>query len=267
MEYIELKTYPRQIAAFEIPKPDENIVGLYVILKPEARLEDILTQLRDQKIAIRHADVNEQREKGGLVINAFLDVSNSPQGIHGLQAFLEKLDCVEKLVISEGKPVLHQTSQFPIVNRNERVVIQSVKRMQYIKDQLERILTPSGLAVIFYNIGLENGKGMYQLFVQQFGSGTITPEKKLELFRNHNISGGVGVYDFSDFDLKNRSGIVRLYDDYECDGMTKSSSICHQSRGTLAGFLASEWPDRKVRVVELKCRATGDPHCEFAVGE
>ncbi len=273
MEQIELKTYPRyayprQIMAFEIPTKDEKIVSLHAVLRHEpSSLELIARALRENDVQIKHVSVYERKDTGGLIINAFLDVSKSPGGMSSLQTHLEKLDCLEKLVILENRPVLHQTSLFPIFNRSERVVLHSVKRMQYIRDQLERILTPSGLAVIFYNIGVENGKGTHELFVQQFNANTATPEKRMDIFRDHNISGGVGIYDFTELDLKSHSGIIRLYEDFECDNIKKDRPHCHQARGTLVGFLGAEWPGSRVKVVELKCRAIGDPHCEFAVGE
>ena len=267
MEQILVKTYPREIAAFEVPKQDERIIGVHAIFGHEANLEQVVKQLSDNSVWIKHADINEHAETKNLIINAFLDISKSRDGGQGFRDSLKNLDHVEKLVISDKKQVLHQTSLFPIVNRQDRIIFQSTRRLQYVRDQLERILTPSGLSVIYYNMGFEGGRGMHQLFSEEFNSGMMDTGKRLELLRDHSISGGMGIYDFTDLNLKTHSGIVKLYEDYECENVAKNNPVCHSARGTLGGFLSLEWPDKKLKVLELKCRAIGDPHCEFAVGE
>ena len=269
LECVELETNPRELAAFVVAKKDEKIVGVSSKLKHEpSALEAIVRGLHSANIAIKHVVMSEREDGNGWLFNAVLDMSKSAEGTAGLEAFLKRLDCVEQLSISDQGNVLHQTSLFPIMNRKDRVIFQSVTRLQYIRDQLEKILTPSGLSVIFYNMGVVGGRGTHTMFTHQFQADLLTVKQRMSLFRDHFISGGMGVFDFTDLDLESRSGLVKIFDDYECEGIRKKSPVCHTARGILAGFLSSEWSTR-VRVVELMCRAMGDPHCEFgvAVGE
>lgn len=270
LEYVRQKTHPRELAAFVVANKDEKILGINTKLKHDSLgLEAIARWLSGENIHIKHMVMSEQETDNTWLVNAVLDTSTSNVERAGLEAFLKRLDCVEQLNITDYGRVLHQTSLFPIMNRSERVIFQSVSRLQYIRNQLERILTPSGVAVIYYNMGMEGGKGTHKMFLQQFQADLLTPKQRMDLFRDHMISGGLGIFDFTDLDLEGHSGLVKVFDDYECEGIdektTKQHPICHNARGMLAGFLSSEWSTERVKVVELKCRGMGDPHCELGV--
>ena len=262
-----MKTYPREIGVLQVPKKGEKLAGVYMLLKRErAGLETVLKGLFGANVGVRSVEMYERDDADGWVISAFLDMSKSPYGASGLENFLKRLDCVDELAISEHTPILHQTSLFPIMNRNERVILQSVKRIQHVRDQLERILTSSGVSVIFYNMGLENGRGLHKMLVQEFRANLLTIQQRANLLKDHLVASGMGILDLTDLDLEERSGIVKLYEGYECDGVRKDRPTCHASRGILAGYFGNEWAMDNVKAVELRCRAIGDPHCEFAVG-
>ena len=108
------------------------------------------------------------KDLDGWIVNAFLDLSKSPYEESELEAFLKRLACVEQLKISKNQRIVHQTNLFPIMNGKERVVLHSVERMHFIRNQLERIITPAGVSVIFFNIGLENGRGYIRCSPKDF---------------------------------------------------------------------------------------------------
>ena len=47
----------------------------------------------------------------------------------------------------------------------------------------------------------------------------MSTEQILELFRSHLIAIGMGILDFTDLDIKNHHGLVKFYEDCECDGI------------------------------------------------
>ena len=259
----EIKIRERQIGAFEMVKANEKIVSINMVLKRDLpTLEAIREAFDINNILVKRLDMNYAEDLDAWVVNAFLDLSKSHYEESELEVFLRRLACVEQLKVSKGQRIVHQTL-FPIMNGKERLVLYNVERMHFIRSELERILTPAGVAVIFYNMGLENGRAIHKMFTERLESGLMTTEQRLELFRRHHIAIGVGIFDFTGLD--GSSGLVRMYDDYECDGVKKDRPECHQARGLLSGFLGSEWKTDKVKVVELRCRAIGDLHCEFAI--
>ncbi len=57
--------------------------------------------------------------------------------------------------------------------------------------------------------------------------------------------------------------VVRIYDSLESTyGSPSGKPICHMTRGLLM-FLGETFTGGAVEVVETKCRAAGDPYCEF----
>lgn len=205
MQTVQLGTYPRQIAAFEISKMGEKIVGVYMLLKKDfAGLQALIRAVEDNAIILKHFNIDSREGDNGWVVSGFLDVCKFPYGISGLEAFLKRLSCVEKLVVSEHPLFLYQTSLFPAMNGNERVIIQSVERMHWIRAQLEKILTPAGASVIFYNMGVENGRGLHKMFTVRLQADHMQFSEKLELLRNHMISTGMGILDFRELDLITR---------------------------------------------------------------
>jgi predicted hydrocarbon binding protein len=215
---------------------------------------------------VKHVNVQQRGKVAGWVVTAFLDMSKSINGPDELEAFLSRLGCVEDLVISHHKPVLYQTYLFPLMNGDERVLILSVNRMLGVRKQLEKILTTAGVSVIFYNLGLENGRILHQHFFEGPRAEQIEDSQKADLLRDHCTATGFGVFDFKELDLKGRQGIVKLYGSFESEGITKDRSACFMLRGILTGFLQGLWGTDKVKVAELKCMAIGSQNCEFAVG-
>ena len=262
------KRYPRQLAAFERSKKDEGTVSVYVSVKNEpAGLAAVIKALTSEgNSIIKQISVQERGKVAGWAITGFLDMSKTINGTAELERFLRRLGCVEELIISQHKPLLHQVYLFPLMNGDERVVLFSVKRLLTVRAQLEKILTAAGVSVIYYNLGLENGKVFHQHFVEGMGAEQVQDAQKLDLFRDHFIASGFGIFDFQDLDLNQRHGLVKLYDSFECEGIKKDRPACYNMRGILTGFLQALWRIDKLKVVELKCMAIGDLNCEFAIG-
>lgn len=255
----------RQIATYEIAKENEEIIAVNAVLKKDpAGREAILKAFDNNNILIKHLDMHYAEDLDGWVVNAFLDVSKTPHGASELEAFLSRLACIEQLNISRHGGIAH-AALFPLMNGNERVVIRSVERLQLVRNQMERILTPAGVSVIFYNMGLENGRGLHKLLGERLRS-EVKSSEIFELLRNHLIATGWGILDFKDLDTNARNGLIKFYECEECDGLKKDRPECHLARGLFAGFFELEWQVEKVKVVELRCRVLGDAYCEFALG-
>jgi len=268
LEYVELKTYPRQIAAYEVSGDKKKIISVYALIKRDpAGLEAITKALTCSDVNALSFNLQDRGNSEGWVISAFLDMAQSIQGVAALETFLKRLTCVEKLVISEPRPVVYQTLLFPIVSGGERVILQATQRFQYIRSQMERILTPAGASVISYNNGLENGRALHKIFMdREVQTGPMHLRDRLELLREHLIATGYGIMDFKNLDLSTRGGLIQLYEGFETEGVKKDRPVCNQMRGLIVGFLQEEWKNEQVTVVEIKCKALGERNCEFAVG-
>ncbi|MEM3463026.1 MAG: V4R domain-containing protein, partial [Candidatus Bathyarchaeia archaeon] len=145
-----------------------------------------------------------------------------------------------------------------------RVLLFSVERMHIIMDRMERILTPAGVAVIFFNMGLENGRTLKHFINTIMPSKDLSLEERLWVLKHHLKSAGMGILEFVDVDLEEGCASARVYGSFEADGRRKGRPICHITRGILTGFFEEEI-GKKVRVSELKCAAMGYDFCEFEI--
>lgn len=75
----------------------------------------------------------------------------------------------------------------------------------------------------------------------------------------------IGVLRVESFDADTGKGILSIYDDLDCSGITKlNETLCQYDEGFIAGILY-EYTKKKYSVVEIECWGTGGNLCRFEV--
>jgi len=121
-------------------------------------------------------------------------------------------------------------------------------------------LGPAG-AAISYHEGFEMGSKMIEFYVRVI---KLSPREAflvlLEIYR----ALGLGIPELVRIDLEKPFIRVRIRENFEAEGLSADTPVCHFTRGLLAGAL--HYVKRvEVKVEEVKCRATGEEYCEFVI--
>lgn len=126
--------------------------------------------------------------------------------------------------------------------------------------ELEKVFSPSASSVIKRVMGRPCGKRSCRRISEVVAS----KEKALNLLSKWKSKENWGELTFQDVNFENGTGIVIIRNSFEAKAlaMPRDSPYCHFFGGFLEGFL-SELFQRPITVVEEKCAAMGDEHCEF----
>ncbi|MEM2339963.1 MAG: V4R domain-containing protein [Candidatus Bathyarchaeia archaeon] len=263
----EVRTfYPRELETLIFPEEGERVVEALLILKERADcLKKIFTLLHEIGAEVKHMEMyRSEWDAGKKVLAMFLAFPKDSFEANSLKDRLRELDVAEELEIVEPKPLPYETMLFPIRNLQNRVLLFRAAHVHFVMDRMEKILTPAGAAVIFFNMGLENGRALRRFVDTMAWSRDLSFEEKLWALKHHLKSAGMGVVEFLNVDLEEGYASVRVYGSFEADGRKKGRPICHVTRGLLAGFF-EEALGKKVKAAELKCAAMGNDFCEFEI--
>jgi predicted hydrocarbon binding protein len=258
--------YPRELETLVFPEEDKRVIEVLMVLRegPDC-LKRLFDFLCDIGAEIRRMEMyRSEWDSGKKILVMFLAFSKGSSEVDSLREGLGALNVAEELEIVEPKPLPYETMLFPIRNFQNRVLLFRAAHVHFIMDRMEKILTPAGAAVIFFNMGLENGRAMKRFVDAMAWSRDLSFEEKLWAFKHHLKSAGMGIVEFVNVDLERGYASVRVYGSFEADGRRKGRPICHVTRGLFAGFF-EEALGRKVKVSELKCAAMGNDFCEFEI--
>ena len=127
---------------------------------------------------------------------------------------------------------------------------------------MKKILTPSGLEAVLYDVGKRSGANYAKYLSEKYGV------KDLELISTviqATRATGWGIVEVKSIDFKRLSGTVIIRDCFEALAREKKPyKVCHWIRGFVAGFQSVVF-GQPVEAVETKCLAVGDEHCEFEI--
>jgi len=255
--------YPKRVFTFVESRPGEDIYEIRVMLR------DVPGALAKTANVIAEAGINIKtsivfaslpNEKQGFW-TAFIDVSNSKIGIDELTEKLNALDVVLNAQIVKPKPAAYDIMHFPIQHGEERAVVMPISLLKNLFEEIEKILTPSGFAAVFYNAGKRSGENFAKYYREKFNP--KTKEELAELLFLCTGAIGWGRVETYSLDLNRISGKVRLVGNIEGAMRNKGAEpVCHWTRGFLTGYLSIA-TGREIEVKEIKCIGKGDEYCEF----
>ena len=127
-----------------------------------------------------------------------------------------------------------------------------------MKKALQEVFA-SGAFVIIATMAKPCGRWLCKNFIGKSAS----LEEVLEKFSGLMSDMNWGEFSFSQLDFKNGAGMVAVRNCFESRKMKGAAKpCCHFLANFIAGFL-SELFAKNIIVVERKCIAKGDEHCEF----
>ena len=119
-------------------------------------------------------------------------------------------------------------------------------------------------AVFLYHLAYSGGASLASYLSEKLGlKGRELIVEALKMYQ----AGGWGLVELVECDPDSLDVALRIHGCIECEGMRGSRKpLSHFVRGHLSGFL-SGLLNAKVRAVERRCIAAGDPYCEFYLEE
>jgi predicted hydrocarbon binding protein len=255
---------PKRVFAFVDTKPDENVYEICIVLK------DVLGAVfktakvfSDAHVNIRTAILFEDAERGNTGYwTSFIDLSKSRKSIGKLEENLRTLDFVQDVKIVKPQPLNFDTLHFPIKYGDSTALIMPVELFGSLYEEIEKILTPSGFAAVFYNGGKKSGAFISRLIGRRYG---LKGEDFIKALVQSTQALGWGLVVDLKLDLHRPFCRVRVKGCFEAilRGPRKEAA-CHWTRGFAAGFL-STIVGKTLEAIEVNCAAKGDEFCEFEV--
>lgn len=256
------KTVPKRAFTFINVEKGEEIYEVCIKLKDVCgAVYKTAKVLSDANINIRTSSLflTEDNADAGYW-TSFVDASKAKNSIAEVEAKLRKLDVVEDVVIAKPQPLAYDIIHFPITHGSSPAIIMPIELFGSLFEEIERILTPSGFAAVFYNAGKKSGTFIAELLTNR---NRLNKEQlKLAVIQ---ATRAIGWGRIVDFNIKGETARVKIEKCFEAllRGR-KKEKVCHWTRGFIAGFLSAT-EGKPMETVELKCLANGDETCEFEV--
>ena len=199
--------YPKRTFSMEEVRPGERLYEVCIILRDvQGAIAKAAQVLADANINIRTGTVFHTLDKSKLGIWAsFIDISKATLNIQDLEEKLRGLDEVAGVRFEEPKPAPFEVMHFPVLHGNLRAIIVDSDTFAALWDGFERILTPSGLEAVLYNIAKRIGthtamdlKDKYGLENKDLMSAIVQATKAL----------GWGLVEFQDIDFRSLTGTI-----------------------------------------------------------
>jgi len=263
---VSIEVYPKRTFTFVESKLGEDIYEMRVTLK------DVPGALAKASSVVAEAGVNIKtsivfhllpEEKRGFW-SAFIDVSKSKMQTDELTKRLNELDVVLDVEIVKPEPAAYDIMHFPVLHGEERAVVMPISLLRNLFEEIEKILTSSGFAAVFYNAGRRSGENFAEYYRKKFNP--KTKEELIKLLFLCVKAIGWGMVKTCSLDLNRMRGTIRLLNNIE-GAMRENKGrepICHWTRGFLAGYLSAA-TGREVGVREVRCMGKGDEFCEFEI--
>jgi predicted hydrocarbon binding protein len=255
---------PKRVFTLLNKKPSEEIYEICITLKDvHGAVSETAKVLSDAYVNLRTSILFDAVEKSGVGYwTSFLDLSKAVKDVRQIEEALRKLDVVQDVKIVKPEPLAYDAIHFPITHGDSAAMVMPVELFGSLLDEIQKILTPSGFAAVFYNAGKKSGSFIAKLLSTRYG---LSRESlTLALIQATKAIGWGQIEDFN-MDGKALVGKVKVRMCFEALMRgRREEKVCHWSRGFVAGFL-SEVVGKSVDAVETKCIATGDEICEFEV--
>ncbi|MFQ6080815.1 MAG: V4R domain-containing protein [Candidatus Bathyarchaeia archaeon] len=217
-------------------------------------LHSIIAKLAEAQINILaglHTGIGEKVEWF-----SFIEVPESAS-IEQILGKISDMDVVLNVRYTEMKRTDYfDRFQFPLYVRDDRIMILTATTFHALKKAITDVLQSGGEAIIYLQ-GLLAGSQIYDQYPKELTS----IEDKLLYTENLFRAFGWGLAKFYALDPKAKTGTIRIENSLEA---TESMEIkCHFMRGYLTGLLRKIFQDDSIKIKEVMCRATGEPHCEY----
>jgi len=266
---IEKEFIPYEVGRF-VHLPGHNPVGFLIKLAPEALeahgiLEGITHVFASRNISILHFKMSRPVPGKPLFMLLFADVWNSTL-VSVLGEEIKRVRYVDEVDVI--KPLFEGFTTdkffFPLIMAGDRAIILRKPLYEGLIKRLRSELG-SGYEAILYYMGVEMGREAFKDHIKVAGRDLnrliIVVEEFFRLV-------GFGVIKITDIELGKKC-TIRVFDNFECELFTDlKESSSHLIRGILAGWFAeaSGISDiSRIRAVEVKCIAKGDPYCEIVI--
>lgn len=175
----------------------------------------------------------------------FLDLTESDLSPASLLSELRMIPHVKRIELID----------LPFTHGEARLVVFTLEDMHRFFERLREI-GPGGLAIL-YHMGFGAGEALAERLAKCFTDN----KKALEYVLLYYESLGQGRFKLKSY-VEGVRCRIEARELAECIGVTSNEPNSQLFRGLFAGLLSRLWKS-DVEVVEVKCIAMGDPHCEF----
>jgi len=236
-------------------RPGYKYYEIALSMKNEAGvLNSIIAKLVETQVNILTGLHTVIGEKGEWF--TFIEVPESAS-IEQILGKISNMDVVLNVRYTEMKKADYfDKFLFPLYVYDTRTIILTATTFHAIKKATIDLLKSGGEAIIYLQ-GLLAGSQVYD----QFPRALTSIEDKLLYTENLFRAFGWGLAKFCALDPKAKIGTIRIENSLEAIEPTEIK--CHFTRGYLTGLLRKIFQDDSIKIKEVMCRTTGQPHCEY----
>ena len=245
-------------------KPGEKIWEVCIIIRDtKGALAKVANVLAEANVNIKTGALFYLPGRSGIGSwTSFIDVSKATQSVPEMEKRLRSLEVVRDVRFEEPKPAPFESLHFPLLHGGTRAVIIPIGMFWAMWSNLEKILAPSGLAVVLYGAGKKVGEYVATRLSELYHvEGT-------DIALAVNQAGkatGWGIIEVSNLNSQHLTGTVVVRDCFEAVAWRKKNEkACNWTRGYIAGVMTKVF-GKPVEAVEVKCSAAGDEFCQFEI--
>jgi predicted hydrocarbon binding protein len=212
------------------------------------------------RVDIRQSASYSLPDGSSAIYNAFVVINDTKVTLDLLVKRLEESPFVLEVQAFEGRDgVIVDGISFPINWQGRRVVILSQPATTRMFDTIRSVLG-SGGEVVLYQQGSYYGKELAKFFMDRLGEDYMRKNYDYGLGLLAATGWGIPEWDVSKKDFPNMR--VKLSSCFECEGVSSRRELCSFMRGFLSGVFGTI-AGHLVHCEESRCKAKGDPFCEF----
>jgi len=263
---MSIELYPKRAFTFVELDSNEDVYEVRIKIKDiPGAIVKVASIIAEAQVNIKMSTFfNSPVNKKEGFWTAFIDISKSKTEIEELVKRLRKLDVVLDVSVEKPEPALYDVMHFPMLHGDQRAILFPLSFLRNLFDEIEKILTPSGSAAVFYNAGKRSGENYVKYYKEKFG--LKSREELIKTLIMGTSAVGWGKIETYALDLSIPAGSIRVKKNIEAimHGKKATQPICHWTRGFMAGYLTA-LTGVDVEIVETKCLGKGDEYCEFEV--
>jgi len=255
---------PKDLTCF-IYRPERKLVQITIVarIRPEpgivTEISTIISQLNTRILSLTLTSREDKR-----YITAILDMTESKHNVKELVNQLKQLDFIEEIKYLEPdyKGLLIDKHCFPVemMEGKIRALIIPTKTLSQIFAELWKEVGAIAWVISFHQ-GYVLGEYLAQLIKNMVPDPLGQAKTLSALYR----ACGWGIMDMTYFNPLTLSLRVKIEENFEPEAFSPMKEpVCHFTRGLFAGATKVIW-GREFIVTETKCKAMGDPHCEFII--
>lgn len=256
------ESIPKNVFTYLKTKPNEEIYEICITLTDtRGAVAEAARILSEASVNIKTSILfdSTHKEKTGYW-TSFVDVSSATKNISQVVDELRRSKVVQNVKAVKPEPIAYDVIHFPIIHGESAALVMPVELFGSLFDEIEKILTPSGFAAVFYTAGKKSGGYMAELLAERHG---LRGKSLASALAQATQAIGWGKIEDVQLDIERPFCRVKVRRCFEAllRGH-RAEKMCHWTRGFVAGFL-SEIIDDPLEATEVKCAAAGGELCEF----